>query len=139
MSRGVRDLSVTALERILMKRKTTLQKLAAERGKLQKNLASVEKRIVLLEGRSSTVAPSVRRRKRPKNKKTLVEVVTDVLSRSKAGYSLSEIAEKVVATRYKSGSTNFKNVLYQCLYHSDEFVHDAETGNYRLKRSNGRS
>jgi hypothetical protein len=42
-----------------------------------------------------------------------------------------------LATGYKSGSSNFKNVLYQTLYNDSKIVHDRKTGNYRLKGGAG--
>jgi hypothetical protein len=134
MVRGAVDLSVASLERLLNKRKSTLEALESRREKLQKDLVKVEQKISSLEGRRGAAATGSRRRKRPKNSKSLASVVTEVLARSKNGLPLSELSEKVLATGYKSGSSNFKNVLYQCLYNTPSFVHEAETGNYKLKR-----
>jgi len=63
----------------------------------------------------------------------LVQVVTEILGKNKAGFSLAKLSEKVLATGYKSSSHDFKNVLYQCLYNTTSIVHDAESGTYRLK------
>ncbi|MGE3314371.1 MAG: hypothetical protein AB7O26_04585, partial [Planctomycetaceae bacterium] len=123
------------LEKLLNKRRSVLDALTSRRDKLQKDLEKVERRIVSLEGRSGAAGSLKARRKRPKNSQSLAAVVEEVLSRSKNGLPLAELSEKVLATGYKSGSSNFKNVLYQCLYNSPNFVHDSESGNYKLKRT----
>ena len=133
MAKSTKELSVATLERLLHKRKSLLETLTDRREKLQRDLAKVEQRITSLEGRRNGSSTATRRRKRPKNAKPLAKVVTDVLSRSKTGLPLAKLSEKVLATGYKSGSSNFKNVLYQCLYNSPQVVHEAETGNYKLK------
>lgn len=135
MARVAGDLSVADLERLLNKRRTTLEALTSKRDKLQRDLEKVERRIVSLEGRGGASVGVKVRRKRPKNSQSLAAVVEEVLSRSKSGLPLHELSEKVLATGYKSGSSNFKNVLYQCLYNSPSFVHDSESGNYKLKRT----
>ena len=133
MAKNTKELSVAALERLLNRRVSLLEKLTTKREKLQKDLARVEQRICALEGRRGGPKTSVRRRKRPRNAKPLAEVVADLLSRSKTGYPQAKLSEKVLATGYKSGSSDFKNVLYQCLYNSPNVVHEPETGNYKLK------
>jgi hypothetical protein len=133
MPKSNRDLSVATLERMLHKRKSLLDALTHRREKLQRDLEKVESRIFSLEGRRGGTLTMTRRRKRPKNEKPLSAVVTDILTRSKTGYPLAKLSEKVLATGYKSGSSDFKNVLYQCLYNSPHIVHDAESGNYKIK------
>jgi hypothetical protein len=118
---------------LLQRRKTLLDVLTDRRVKLQRDLERVESRIMTLEGRRSGALIMTRRRKRPKNEKPLSQVVMDILSRSKTGYPLAKLSEKVLATGYKSGSADFKNVLYQCLYNSSQIVHEPESGNYKLK------
>jgi len=58
----------------------------------------------------------------------------EVLKKQKAGLPLDKLATAVLNTGYKSGSPNFKNVLYQCLYNNKKaIVHDKKTGAYRLR------
>jgi hypothetical protein len=47
-------------------------------------------------------------------------------------HRLNELSKRVLATGYNTTSTNFKNTLYQTLYHNDRFKLDAEAGAYRL-------
>jgi hypothetical protein len=69
---------------------------------------------------------------RAKNERSLKEVVTELLGKNKQGLTLHDLAEKVLATGYKTTSTNFKNTLYQTLYHHDGIRLDKETGLYSL-------
>ncbi len=134
MPSTLKDCSVSELERMLKARKTELESLIKKREKILKELSVIEKRIKALEGRKQSTGPKQRRksRKRPKNAKSLRSTVTEVLSRNKKGFALDPLSKRVLATGYKSNSGNFKNVLYQCLYNHEEFVHDEKTGLYRV-------
>lgn len=133
MPSTLKDCSVSELERILETRKSELAKLLKNREKLLKDLQRVEKRIKTLEGRKTTGAKRKRKsQKRARNAKSLRKVVTEILSRNKKGVALDALSKKVLATGYKSNSSNFKNVLYQCLYNFDDFEHDKKSGAYRL-------
>ena len=131
MRSTMKDFSVSELEKILETRKSELAKLLKNREKLLKDLQRVEKRIKTLEGRKTTGAKR-KSRKRARNAKSLRKVVTEILSRNKKGVVLDALSKKVLATGYKSNSSNFKNVLYQCLYNIDDFEHDKKSGAYRL-------
>ena len=137
--RTTKELSITALERLLDRRKSRLNSLVQKRNGLRKNVHKLEGRIALLSGSSGgTMRSAARRlRKRPKNSKPLHQVVTELLSKNNTGYPLANLSEKVLDTGYKSGSSNFKNVLYQALYNAPKIMHDGKTGNYRLKGGAG--
>ena len=138
MPNASKELSVAVLERLLTKRRSLLDTLTRRRDQLRKNLEKIEQRIASLAGRNGGGPGKVtRRRKRPKNAKPLHQVVTEILSKSKSGIPLAKLSEKVFATGYKSGSSNFKNVLYQCLYNAPKIVHDGKSGNFRLKGGTG--
>ena len=134
MVKSASDLSVAELERILSSRKSRLDSLTKKKTKLQKDLTRVEKEITQLVGRQSAAAAGGRRKvlKRPKNAKPLSQFVTEILSKNKKGLTLAGLAEKVLESGYKTNSSNFNNVLYQCLYNSESFFHDEESGCYRL-------
>ena len=98
-------------------------------------IARVEQRIQELQGHSIAAGSGQRRpRQRLRNERSLSNVVRKLLGGSKNGYALSELAERVLATGYKTNSANFKNVLYQCLYNSDKFVHDKEARTYHVTK-----
>lgn len=132
MAKVSNQMSVAELERLLENRKTQLNRLTKERDKLQKDLQRVEEKISSLEG-GRGMGRRVGGTVRPKNKKSLHEVVTEILGRSKKGFPLGKLHDKVLESGYKTNSNNFKNVLYQCLYNSDDIQHDNKTGNYYLK------
>ena len=134
MPSTLKDCSVSDLERILKARKSELEILIKSREKKLKELSLIEKRIKVLEGRKQAAGRKKRRttRKRVKNTHSLRSTVTDVLSKNKNGIALDPLSKRILATGYKSNSSNFKNVLYQCLYNHKEFVHDKKTGLYRV-------
>lgn len=133
--------SVAELESLLKEQKSRLESLKKEQSKLQKELDSVNAEIASLSGKgrrgrpagSKNVGTKKVKRKRPKNAKSLRKFVTDLLNDNKKGLQLQELHDSVLAAGYKSKSKNFKNVLYQCLYNNDEFVHDEKSGAYKLQ------
>jgi chromosome segregation ATPase len=135
MAKNTKDLSVADLQRLLDDRKSQLNDLHKQRDKLYSDLANVEQRINSLRGRGKVYGAGRGRKaaKRPKNSKSLRDVVTELLTKNKKGFTLAKLMEKVLKSGYKSNSSDFKNVLYQCLYNADEFTHDAKTGKYVIK------
>jgi hypothetical protein len=129
-----KNLTVAQLEKILQKRRAKLDALIAKRTRLLKQLAQLEAQIVAIGGVVAEQARTRTARRRPKNTKTLIVAVRDVLSQHKKGLTLRDLAEKLLASGYKTSSTNFQNTLYQCLYHnSDKLAHDPKNHTYRLK------
>ncbi|REJ85683.1 MAG: hypothetical protein DWQ34_28490 [Planctomycetota bacterium] len=124
-------MTVAQLEKALEKKRDRLATLVKRRETLLNDLSKVEQQIQDVGGRDPSLTPV--RRKRPKNKKSLRAYVVEILSRSKKGLTIGELHDRVTQTDYKSRSTNFKNVLYQTLYNTDEIVHDKQTGRYTLK------
>jgi len=59
--------------------------------------------------------------------------VENILGRTKRGFTIDELEKKILASGYKTNSNNFKNVVYQCLYHSEDVSLNGETGRYVLK------
>lgn len=131
------DLTVAQLERLLDQKKTLLNGLQKRREKLQAELNGVEKRISTVggaKGEKTGRKSSRRGHKRPRNDKTLLEVITEVLGQNKKGLLLGDLSDKVLATGYKTGSVKFSNTVYQCLYNnSKQIVCDPSTRLYRLK------
>lgn len=134
MPRLPKEMTVAQLERALENKRLRLSELTTKREKLQKQLAKTESEIASLAGRGVAEGTGVRRRRRrPKNAKSLRAYVLEILGRSKKGLTIAELDDRVQATGYKSKSRNFRNVLYQCLYNSEEIGQDKETGRYVLK------
>jgi hypothetical protein len=128
MAKAATDLTVADLERILNSRRTALRDLIKRRSKAQKELDKIDSEIQLLTGTSGQ-----RRGRRSKNKQSLREIVLSLLTKNKKGYSLADLSRQILDSGYKTTSTNFRNVLYQCLYNTSGISHDESTGTYRYK------
>lgn len=139
------NMSLAELESMLKEQKVRLDSLKKKQNTLQKDLDSVNQEIATLEGKgkgkgrrgrppgSTSGSTKKVRRRRAKNAKPLKAHVIEALNGNKKGLTLQQVSDKVQASGYKSKSKSFKNVLYQCLYHNKEFVHDADAGTYKLK------
>jgi IS30 family transposase len=134
MAKTPPDLTVADLERILNSRRSTLKELIKRRAKIQKELDKVDAEIHTLTG--TTVK---RRGRRTRNKHSLREMVLELLKKSKKGYSLAELSRMILDSGYKTASTNFRNVLYQCLYNTPGIYHDEASGTYRYKEPEPKS
>lgn len=134
MSKQGDEMTVAQLEQLLNTRRTQLDNLLRKRERLTKELEEVEKKIDEIDG----ITGGRRRRRnmtpRPRNPQSLQKVVIELLTKNKKGFTLSELADAVLATGYKTNSTNFPNVLYQCLYNSNKFFHDPQTGTYKIDK-----
>jgi len=130
-----KELSVAQLERMLNKKRERLDVLLRRRDELQKQLTQVETQIAALGGASPSVkGRRGRSRKRPRNAKTLLQAMVEILSQHKRGLPLRELAAQIVASGYKTSSRDFENTVYQIIYnHQDKVAHDPKTKTYRLK------
>lgn len=135
MAKDSAPLSIADLERILDERRDELQALLRKREKAQKELDKLDAEI---QDAMNPNAPIGRARRRGgprvKNETSLRKVVEGILSKTKKGLSLPDLVNKVAETGYKSNSRNFKNVVYQSVYNSENIVHDDATGCYRIER-----
>jgi hypothetical protein len=132
-----KELSVAQLERLLEKKRQRLDSLFRRRDELQKQLAQVESQIDELGG-SGPKGRSRRGRvrKRPKNTKTLLQAMIEILANHKRGLSLRDLSAQIIASGYKTSSRDFENTVYQIIYnHQDKVAHDPKTKTYRLKAS----
>jgi hypothetical protein len=134
MATSLSELSVPSLERLLMEKRTQLVRLARRRTKLESQLAKVERQIGQIGGHNGNQTRVKRKvRRRPRNTRLLTDVVVEILKKNKAGFSLEQLKNKILATGYKSNSAQFKNVIYQCLYANRKtMVRDEKSGMYRL-------
>lgn len=134
MARDAIDYSVVQLQRLLDNRRSLLERLVKKREQVRRELDRIERRIAEVEG--TAPVPTVRRPRRPsarsQNERSLRSIVTELLTKNKKGYPLQPLQEKVIESGYKTTSKNFKNVLYQCLYNCEDFVHDPGSGCYKL-------
>ena len=111
-----------------------LEELQQRRTTLLAELGRVDEEIAKMQGARQTLSSSASvRPQKLVNAKSLREYVLEILGRSKRGMSLSDLSAKVLAAGYRTESSNFRNVLYQCLYNTKDVYHDDGTGTYRLK------
>jgi hypothetical protein len=120
-----KELTVPELERMLTSHRTTLRDLEARRAKLKTELDRVDAEIKALTG--TTVA------RRGRNKQSLRLTVLELLKNNSKGYALPDLCQTILDSGYQTTSTNFRNVLYQCLYNISGVYHDAATGTYRYR------
>ena len=133
MAKTAEAVSVPDLERALEAKKRRLVTLHRKRDQIGRRLNSVVEQISRIEGAERRAQSFANRaQRRAQNQRPLREVVTDLLRENKKGLGLDELSKRVLATGYKTTSTNFKNTLYQTLYHNDRFKLDKEAGLYRL-------
>lgn len=143
-------MSIAELERLINNRKSELTSLYSQRDQVAKQLDAINAEIATAEGNAgmagrgrpslfSRPASTVARKApsaaitRAQNTKSLKAYVIDVLTTNRRGLSLSEIQEAVLKVGYITNSANFKNTLYQCLYHNEDlFVLDKATKLYKL-------
>jgi hypothetical protein len=132
MAKDTTSLSLAELEKLIEGRQAQVETLLKKRDQLVDTIEKLDAEIqdFLTTGGSGRRAS----KKRVKNESSLRTVVQDVLAKNKKGLSLTDLTQQVNDTGYKSHSRNFKNVVYQCLYHTDSIVHDESTGLYRVNR-----
>ncbi len=131
MPRVARQITVAQLEQALARKKTRLEALVKRRRQLQDQLAGIDRQLQGLSGGGAVVTRQ--RRKRSRTSPSLREVVVELLIQHRKGLSMAELKEQITATGYRSRSTNFRNVLYQCLYYLKGVRHNKKTGKYVLK------
>lgn len=130
MAKDTTSLSLADLEKLIAERQAQVEMLLKKRDQLA---GDIEKLDAEIQDFLTTGAVG-RRGKRAKNAASLRTVMLDVLAKNKKGLSLTDLAQQISDTGYKSNSRNFKNVVYQCLYNTENVVHDDATGLYRVKR-----
>ena len=142
---ALRDLTVSQLEKVLLAKKSKLEDLVVKRDKLRLELSSLDEQIRGLAGDEVAGEEAPRRRGRPKgslnkgrrgprakNKQSLKGFVREELLKAKKGLTIDELITAVEANGYKSKAGKFKNVMYQCLFHGEEFQRDAESKRWVL-------
>lgn len=134
MAKRTAEMTVAELERMLNARRSTLQDLNKRRARIKAELDKVDAEIRALSGGIMR-----KRSGRSKNKFSLREIVLDLLKRSKKGYTLADLTRIILDSGYRTGSTNFRNVLYQCLYNQPAIYYDDDAGTYRYKETPAKS
>lgn len=124
--------SIADLEKQIEEGRAKVLELFAKREKLQAEIDQLDAEMGSLANVGGR--PSRRGKTRLKNTTPLRPVVLQVLGKNKKGLSLSDLADKILETGYRSTAVKFNNVVYQCLYNTTEVEHDAAKGVYKLKK-----
>ena len=146
MAADLGKLSIVELEALISNRKSKLTPLYKRRDQLTKQLAALDAQIAAAEGSGAAgrgkpphftrVSAAGKRRPSPQraqNDKSLKSYIEEALAASKKGLTISEIQSTVLENGYVTNSANFKNTLYQCLYHNDKtFTLNKQTKAYKL-------
>ena len=120
-------LTVADLEKALQAKRSKLDDLLTKRAKMKFELDGLEEQIVSLAGPPPTDSDVPRSRakrkmrRRVKGQPSLKVWVTNELTKAKKGLTIDELIENVQKAGYKSTSDKFKNVMYQCLFHGEQF------------------
>ncbi len=133
MAKSVNQMSVSELEKALAVKRDKLGELMGERDQVLKELDRIDGKIRDMGGKVSAKRAQGRRGPKAKNDKPLWGYVEEILGRSKRGFTIEELEQKVLDSGYKTKSNNFRNVIYQCLYHAEQVTHDSSTGRYVLE------
>jgi len=132
---SIDSLSLVDLEQTIRERRRDLQKLERKRAKVQRKLDLLDRRITSLAG-SAIGGRRGGRGSRPRNESSLSEAIAQVLSKASAAMNVGEIAEKVQAGGYRSGSANFRSIVNQRLVGEKRFK-SAGRGVYQLDTAPG--
>lgn len=145
MAADLGNMSIAQLEALISTRKSKLSSLYQRREQVKKQLAAIEAEIAAAEGSVAgrgrpahfARAKGADKRRPPvekaQNAKSLKRYVEEVLATNKKGLTIGEIQEAVLKSGYITNSANFKNTLYQCLYHNEKsFTLDKKTKAYKV-------
>lgn len=132
MARPSTTLSISELERIIHVRQKELGKLEKRRAKFQKELNKVDAQIRSLAGNGKVTGGTRGGGTRVRNEVSLSEAVYQVLSSASAPMTIGEIADKVLASGYRSNSESFRTVVNVTLIKDKRFS-KAGRGLYQLK------
>src|SRR5438874_12465987 len=109
--------TISQLEQMLASRRSAVQKYERQRNKLMRQMDALDTKIRALggDGRGRTAGGRVR------NAKSLTEAMIDVLGRASEPMRVADIADKVLASGYRSNSANFRGIVNQTLIKDKRF------------------
>ncbi len=128
MPRGVYDLSVAQLEKILEQRRGRIAVLERQRLKVARQLEALDSKIAAEGGRTGG------RVKRARNSASLADTITDVLKKAGSAMKVADIVSAVQDAGYRSTSDNFRGIVNQVLIKDKRFSKGPMRGTYATKR-----
>lgn len=127
--RGLAGMTVADLEVELGKRRKDIGKLESRYARMQKQLAELAEEILSLGGSVGGMGPGGRRR-RARNKQTLVDALAVVLDGKTM--SVTDVADAVQKAGYVTTSPSFRTIVNQTLINSGKFKRVGR-GQYTVK------
>jgi hypothetical protein len=144
--KAVDSLTIAELQALLHARRSEVPKLRKQRARLLKELSELDRKLSKMDGRGrgrkrgrkpgrgpGRPKGSGAGRKRPRNTKSLVEVIKEVLGRHGAPMKVGEVLDGVRSAGYRSSSGNFRGIVNQTLIKEKAF-HSVGRGTYALKK-----
>jgi hypothetical protein len=128
---SINQYSVNQLQKLLRNRQNELTRLSKKRSKLQTRMHAIDRQIFALSGTGRGIGGWTGGG-RARNEMSLVQTLEQVLSSGKA-MRVSDIAEAVERTGYRSTSPNFRSIVNQTLIKERQFTSPSR-GMYVLKK-----
>lgn len=128
--------TIAKLQSMLEQQQAKKRELLRERSKLESQLERLDRQIATLDGAAvgGTNGHSGGVGGRPRNEKSLVTVLEEVLAKSPKGMAVGDIVEAVQAAGYKSSSAKFRGIVNQTLIKEGKTFQAVERGVYSLKK-----
>jgi hypothetical protein len=123
-------LPIAKLKVLLRSQESRRRELLSERKRIAKQLDKIDAQISAIDGGSSGGASGTR----PKNTKSLVAHLEEILSKNSKGLPVGEIVAAVIAAGYKSTSDNFRGIVNQTLIKEGKKFEAVSRGVYALKK-----
>ena len=128
------SLTINQLERLLQKRRTSLDALMRERSHLEKRLATIDGRIRALSGGAAVGSMGLTRGGRARNPMSLVAAMQEVLTKAGKPLNVGDIVDKVNGLGYQSNAANFRALVNQTLIKQRKLFANAGRGMYEINK-----
>src|SRR5688500_12738250 len=129
-------MSIGDLERLIEKRRKQVNRLLRKRATILRKVGALDEEIRGLGGSidmSERGAGSAGNGRRARNDRPLADVVVEVLQKAGEPMKVSDIADKVQVTGYRSTSANFRGIVNQLLIKDKRFTSPSRSL-YQMKK-----
>lgn len=129
--------TISKLESMLEQQRSKKKDLLRERAKLQTQMEKLDRQIAGLDGGSGGSSGGTSgggAGSRPRNEKSLVATLEEVLEKTPKGLSVGDIVSAVQNAGYKSSSPNFRGIINQTLIKEKKKFYAVERGVYAMKK-----
>jgi hypothetical protein len=123
-------LPIAKLKVLLRSQESKRRELLSDRKKILKQLAKIDSQISAIDGGSGGSVGGIR----PKNSKSLVAHLEEILAKHPKGLPVGDILDAVVSAGYKTSSDNFRSIVNQTLIKEGKKFGAVSRGVYALKK-----